>query len=83
MADYVFGYSSPMFSPTGGVKISAHDLAVYMMMHMGYGKYKGTRIISKKSAKAMQTPVWMIKNKGEDQYGLCLKEFVDYIYHHP
>ena len=79
MADYVFGYSSPMFSPTGGVKISAHDLAVYMMMHMGYGKYKGTRIISKKSAKAMQTPVWMIKNKGEDQYGLCLKEFVDYM----
>ena len=79
MKDYVFGYSSPMFSPTGGVKISAHDLAVYMMMHMGYGKYKGTRVISKKSANAMQTPVWMIKNRGEDQYGLCLKEFVDYM----
>ena len=79
MPDYKFGYSSPIFSPTGGVKISAHDLAVYMMMHMNYGEYNGVRVISEESAKAMQTPVWMIKNEGEDQYGLCLKEFVDYI----
>ncbi len=79
MPGYVFGYSSPIFSPTGGVKISAHDLAVYMMMHMNYGEYNGVRIISEESAKAMQTPVWMIKNKGEDQYALCLKEFVNYI----
>lgn len=79
MPGYVMGYSAPMFSPTGGVKISAQDLAVYMMMHMNYGKYNGVRLISKRSAKAMQTPVWMIQNEGEDQYGLCLKEFVDYL----
>ena len=79
MPGYKFGYSAPIFSPTGGVKISAHDLAVYMMMHMNYGEYNGVRVISQESAKAMQTPVWMIKNEGEDQYGLCLKEFVDYI----
>ena len=79
MDSYVFGYSAPMFSPTGGVKISAHDLAVYMMMHMNYGEYNGVRIISEQSAKAMQTPIWKIKNKGEDQYGLCLEEFVDYL----
>ena len=79
MPNYVFGYSSPIFSPTGGVKISAHDLAVYMMMHMNYGEYKGIRIISEESAKIMQTPVWMIQNKGEDQYALCLKEFVDFV----
>lgn len=79
MPGYVFGYSSPIFSPTGGVKISAHDLAVYMMMHMNYGEYNGVRIISEESAKAMQTPVWIIKEKGDDQYALCLKEFVDFI----
>ncbi|MBQ3175928.1 MAG: beta-lactamase family protein [Bacteroidales bacterium] len=79
MPNYIFGYSSPIFSPTGGVKISAHDLAVYMMMHMNYGEYNGIRIISEESAKAMQTPVWMIKNEGDEQYALCLKEFVDYI----
>lgn len=79
MPNYVSGYSSPIFSPTGGVKISAHDLAIYMMMHMNYGEYNGIRIISEESAKAMQTPVWMIKNEGEDQYALCLKEFVDFM----
>lgn len=79
MKDYVFGYSSPMFSPTGGVKISAHDLAVYMMMHMNYGEYNGIRIISEKSAKAMQTPVWKNEGSEEDQYGLCLNDFINYI----
>ncbi|MBQ6573645.1 MAG: beta-lactamase family protein [Bacteroidales bacterium] len=79
MPTYKFGYSAPIFSPTGGVKISAHDLAVYMMMHMNYGEYNGVRVISEENAKAMQTPVWMIKDKGDDQYGLCLKEFTDFI----
>lgn len=79
MSSYVFGYSSPIFSPTGGVKISAHDLAVYMMMHMNYGEYNGVRIISEESAKAMQTPVWLCENSEEDQYGLCLNEFINYI----
>ena len=77
--NYVMGYSAPMFSPTGGVKISARDLATYMMMHMNYGELNGVRIISEESAKTMQTPVWMKQTPDEDQYGLCLYEFVDYI----
>ena len=64
--NYVFGYSTPVFSPTGGMKISAPDLARYMTMHMNYGKLDGTRIIPKKSAKIMQTPV------SENGYGLGL-----------
>ena len=79
MADYVQGYSAPIFSPTGGVKISAHDLAVYMMMHMNYGEYNGVRIISKESAKAMQTIVWNNEGSEEDQYALCLNDFINYI----
>lgn len=79
MPNYIMGYSAPRFSPTGGVKISAHDLAIYMMMHMNYGEYNGVRLISEESSKLMQTPVWMIQNEGEDQYCLCLKEFVDFI----
>ena len=79
MPNYVFGYSSPIFSPTGGVKISAHDLAIYMMMHMNGGEYNGVRIISEESAKAMQTPVWMIQKEGDEQYALCLREFIDFV----
>ena len=50
-----------------------------MMMHMNYGKYNGTRIISKKSAKVMQKPIWTSAENGDELYGLCLKEFNDYI----
>ena len=79
MPGYVFGYSTPVFSPTGGVKISAHDLAKYMMMHMNYGELDGTRIISQESSKAMQTPVAITKEGGVNNYGLCLTEFPDYL----
>jgi CubicO group peptidase (beta-lactamase class C family) len=57
VAAYEMGYSTPIFSPTGGMKISAKDLATYMMMHANFGKYNGVRIISKKSSKRMQTAV--------------------------
>lgn len=68
IANYVMGYSTPVFSPTGGMKISATDLARYMMMHMNYGKENGTRIISKKSAKHMQTAL-----SADEGYGLALR----------
>lgn len=54
IAAYVMGKSTPVFSPTGGMKISAPDLAKYLIFHMNYGQ-KG--ILKKKSAKTMQTPV--------------------------
>ncbi|RYG20028.1 MAG: class A beta-lactamase-related serine hydrolase [Chitinophagaceae bacterium] len=69
ISKYVMGYTTPIFSPTGGMKISAADLAKYMTMHMNYGKYNGKRIISKKSSKVMQT-----KLSEEESYGLALRE---------
>jgi CubicO group peptidase (beta-lactamase class C family) len=65
--NYVMGYSTPVFSPTGGMKISATDLAKYMIMHMNKGEYKGIRIISKKSAKLMQTKI-----SEEEGYGMAI-----------
>ncbi len=63
------GVSTPVFSPTGGMKISAADLAKYMTMHMYFGKYKGTRIITRKSAKTMQHKV----SDGDGGYGLAIE----------
>ncbi|MBQ2340863.1 MAG: hypothetical protein II386_08410, partial [Bacteroidaceae bacterium] len=37
--NYVLGYSVPCFWPPGGMKISATDLARFMLMHMNYGQY--------------------------------------------
>ncbi len=67
ISKYVMGYTTPIFSPTGGMKISATDLAKYMIMHMNGGKAFGTRIISKKSSKTMQTKI-----ADEENYGLAL-----------
>lgn len=67
IANYQFGYSTPIFSPTGGMKISATDLAKYMIMHMYLGKGKGKRVISKHSARLMQTP----RSEAEG-YGLAI-----------
>jgi CubicO group peptidase (beta-lactamase class C family) len=67
ISKYVMGYTTPIFSPTGGMKISATDLAKYMVMHMNGGKANGTRIISKKSSKTMQTKI-----ADEENYGLAL-----------
>ncbi|WP_299986481.1 serine hydrolase domain-containing protein [uncultured Pontibacter sp.] len=64
---YRMGYTTPIFSPTGGMKMSAPDLARYMTMHMNQGSYKGTRIISKKSARQMQAKI------ADNGYGLALK----------
>jgi len=74
LESYTLGYSTPIFSPTGGMKISAPDLANYMMMHANYGKYNGKRIIAKKSARKMQT---MYSEK--EQYGLALSKSVNLI----
>lgn len=74
IAGYTMGYSTPIFSPTGGMKISAPDLAKYMTMHMNLGTFKGTQIISTESARIMQTPV-----ATEERYGLALRKSTDLI----
>ena len=66
---YIMGYSTPIFSPTGGMKISAPDLAAYMLMHMKQGRHKGKKIISKKSAKQMQTK---LSDEHDYGYGLAI-----------
>lgn len=68
IANYVMGYSTPIFSPTGGMKISAYDLAKYMMMHMNYGTSNGVEIMSKKSAKKMQMAI-----TSDEGYGLAIR----------
>lgn len=65
---YLLGRTTPVYSPTGGMKISAPDLAKYMTMHMRLGKFKGGRILSKKSALTMQIPV-----SSKEPYGFALE----------
>lgn len=68
---YTRGYDTPVFSPTGGVKISAPDLAKYMLMHMNLGEWNGVRIITAEHAKKMQTPT-VDADEGAG-YGLAIR----------
>lgn len=70
LEQYVQGRDAPMFSPTGGVKISAPDLARYMLVHMNQGEWNGVRLLSAASARAMQTPAVAIDDTSS--YGLAL-----------
>lgn len=71
LEDYRLGYSAPVFSPTGGVKISAPDLARYMLMHMNHGEWAGARVLSPEHAHLMQTPAVRIDD--DASYGLALR----------
>jgi CubicO group peptidase (beta-lactamase class C family) len=66
--NYTMGRTTPIFSPTGGMKISANDLAKYMIMHSQLGKYKGGRMIPKKLSKQMQAII-----SEEENYGMALE----------
>ena len=66
--NYTMGRTTPIFSPTGGMKISANDLAKYMIMHSQLGKYKGGRMITKKLSKQMQEII-----SEEENYGMGLE----------
>ncbi len=66
--NHIMGQTTPIFSPTGGMKISATGLAKYMIMHARNGAYDGGNIISRKSSIQMQT-----KLSDEGNYGLALR----------
>lgn len=74
LKNYTLGYSTPIFSPTGGMKISATDLAKYMVMHMNFGKGNGKRIIPEKLSKLMQKPI-----SHELGYAMAIMNFDDLV----
>jgi len=74
IGNYKMGYTTPIFSPTGGMKISAQDLAKYMIMHMYDGSYKDVTIMSKKGAKRLRKKI-----SEEEGYGMAIRTATDLI----
>lgn len=77
LEEYKMGYSTPVFSPTGGMKISAPDLTKYMMMHMNKGTYGDVEIISAASAEQMQSEIAAVNSL--NSYGLAILTTEDLI----
>jgi CubicO group peptidase (beta-lactamase class C family) len=63
---YKTGTNAAVFSPQGGLRISAVELARVMILHLNKGTYEGKRIISKKSIRLMHTPQWTFNGSNGD-----------------
>ena len=63
---YKTGTNAAVFSPQGGLRISAVELARIMILHMNKGTYEGKRIVSKRSIRLMHTPQWTFNGSNGD-----------------
>lgn len=67
---YVTGTNGAVFSPQGGLRISASELARIMILHMNNGKYNGKRLVSKKSIKLMHRAQFACTGANSDDEGV-------------
>ena len=61
---YVIGENATPFSPTGGLRISAPDLGVIMLMLMNGGVHAGRRIFQAETLERMFARHWTADGKG-------------------
>ena len=70
LENYTMGRTTPVFSPTGGMKIAPKDLAKQMLVQMNKGTWNRVQILKPESVTAMQTP-YDYPNKTVD-YGFAI-----------
>lgn len=65
------GSNAAIFSPHGGLRISAGDLAKLVIMQINGGEYKGIRILHASTLALMHKPQWVFDGaNGDTYYGL-------------
>lgn len=55
---YIPGANGTLFSPTGGLRISAGDLGKIMLMFLDQGRHQGATFLQPESVAAMFSPQW-------------------------
>ena len=70
LKDYVMGYSTPSFSPAGGMRMTVMDMAKWTLVHMNYGEYGSVKILSKKS----ELEMWQPQNE-DRKYGFAFSQY--------
>lgn len=58
LEDYRIGSNGTLFSPQGGLRISARDLSKLMRLLMNGGELEGVRLIEPQTLEQMLTPQW-------------------------
>ncbi len=71
LSSYTIGSNGSLFGPQGNLRISAKDLAKFMIARMNGGIVNGVRILNDSTAQLMNTPVWTYNGtNGDNYYGL-------------
>jgi len=69
--EYKIGSNALIFSPHSGLRISASNLAKFMIMQINFGVYNGARILNDTTIALMHKPQWVFNgSNGDDFYGL-------------
>ena len=66
LASYGPGTNGTLFSPQGGLRISALGLAKIGRMLLGEGEVDGVRLLSPASVNTLMTPVWLASGRPQD-----------------
>jgi CubicO group peptidase (beta-lactamase class C family) len=68
---YTLGTNGFIFSPQGGLRCSALDLAKIMLLHTNGGVFEREQIVSSETLAEMHTPQWTYNgSNGDNYYGL-------------
>jgi CubicO group peptidase (beta-lactamase class C family) len=71
LSTYVPGSNGALFSPQGGLRISARDLAIVGRLLLNGGMQSGTRFLSEASIRTLATPAWRFAGgNGETEAGV-------------
>ncbi|MEZ4997045.1 MAG: hypothetical protein R2758_06135 [Bacteroidales bacterium] len=66
---YIPGTNGAVFSPQGGLRISAAELARIMVLHINKGRYNGNRIVSARSIRLMHREQFICTATNNDEKG--------------
>ncbi len=66
LAEYQLGSNATLFSPQGGLRASADDLATIMQLLIKKGSLKGKQLLTPTSVDAMLKPVWQLSSTSDN-----------------
>ncbi|MES2760538.1 MAG: serine hydrolase domain-containing protein [Pseudomonadota bacterium] len=69
IAGYVIGANATPFSPTGGLRVSAHDMGQVMLMLMNGGRHHGRRLLAPATIERMFARHWTYDGSNGDTNG--------------
>lgn len=71
LTNYIIGSNAVIFSPQGGLRISANDLSIFMRLMLNGGIYNGTRILNDSTVNLLHNPAWIFNgSNGNNYYGI-------------